>query len=209
VRAARAGSVAAENLVGCAVVEVRMVGLTSLVVPILLSAIIVFIASSVMHMVLPYHRGDYRAVPNADGVQDALRPFNIAPGDYMLPRPSSMAQMKDPAFQERLKKGPVLMMTVMPNGPGNMGKSLALWFVYSIIVSFFSAYITGHAVSTGANYLAVFRFIGSTAFMGYSLALLQFSIWYHRNWGTTFKSMFDGLIYALLTAGTFGWLWPR
>jgi hypothetical protein len=186
-----------------------MVGLTSLIVPIVVSAVIVFVASSVMHMVLPYHKGDFSSVPKADDVQAALRPFNIAPGDYMLPRPSSMADMKAPAFLEKLKKGPVMMMTVMPNGPGNMGKSLGLWFVYSIVVSLFSGYIASHALATGANYLAVFRFVGSTAFMGYSFALLQFSIWYGRNWGTTFKSVFDGLIYALLTAGTFGWLWPR
>ena len=186
-----------------------MVDLTSLILPILVSAVIVFVASSLMHMVLPYHKGDFRAVPKADGVQDALRPFNIAPGDYMLPRPSSMADMKAPAFQEKLKKGPVMMMTVMPNGQGSIARQLAMWFVYLIVVSFFSAYIAGRALATGANYLQVFRFVGSTAFLSYSMALLQNSIWYRRNWGTTLKSVFDGLIYALLTAGTFGWLWPR
>jgi hypothetical protein len=35
------------------------------------------------------------------------------------------------------------------------------------------------------------------------------SIWYSRAWINTIKSTIDGLIYALLTAGTFGWLWPR
>lgn len=186
-----------------------MVSLLSLVVPICLSAVIVFIASSVMHMLLPYHRNDWRQVPNADAVQDALRPFNIPPGDYFLPCPGSPGDMKNPAFLEKLKKGPVLIMTVMANGPTNMGKSLTLWFIYAVLVNLFSAYIASHALQTGATYLAVFRFVGSAAFMGYSFALLQFSIWYHRNWGTTLTSMFDGLVYALLTAGTFGWLWPR
>jgi hypothetical protein len=55
----------------------------------------------------------------------------------------------------------------------------------------------------------VFRFAGATAFLGYSMALVQHSIWYKRNWTTTLRSMFDGLIFACLTAGTFGWLWPR
>jgi hypothetical protein len=186
-----------------------MVELTSLVVPILVSAVIVFVASSVMHMVLPYHKGDFQSVPKADDVQAALRPFSIAPGDYFLPRPSSMADMKAPEYQERLKKGPVIVMTVMPNGQGSMARQLALWFVYLIVVSFFSAYISGRALPPGANYLHVFRFVGSTAFLSYSMALLQNSIWYHRKWSTTLKSMFDGLVYALLTAGTFGWLWPR
>ena len=57
--------------------------------------------------------------------------------------------------------------------------------------------------------MSVFRFVGTTAFAGYSLALLQSTIWWRRNWGMTLRSMFDGLIYALLTAGVFGWLWPK
>ena len=186
-----------------------MVELSSLVVPILLSAVIVFIASSVLHMVLPLHKNDFSAVPKQDEVQAALRPFNIPPGDYCLPRPSSMADMKNPAYLEKVTKGPVLVMTVIPSGPPSMGKSLVLWFIYSIVVSFFSAYISGRALATGANYLHVFRFVGSTAFLSYSMALLQDSIWYSKRWSTTLKSMVDGLIYALLTAGTFGWLWPR
>ena len=78
-----------------------------------------------------------------------------------------------------------------------------------MVVSFFSAYIAGRAVASGSGYLTVFRFVGSKAFMGYSLGLLQNSIWYRRNWGTTLTSVFNGLVYAVLTAGTFGWLWPR
>ncbi len=49
---------------------------------------------------------------------------------------------------------------------------------------------------------------GAIAFTGFSLALMQNSIWYKRSWATTFKFMFDGLIYALFTAGIFGGLWP-
>ena len=89
-----------------------------------------------------------------------------------------------------------------------MASGLAQWFVYCALVSFFAAYIAGRVLEPGAHYHAVFRFIGTTAFLGYSLALLQNSIWYKIKWSTTLKSMFDGLVYALLTAGTFGWLWP-
>ncbi len=67
----------------------------------------------------------------------------------------------------------------------------------------------GRALGPGANYLHVFRFAGATAFLGYAGALSQMSIWYRRAWSLTIKSSFDGLIYGLLTAGTFGWLWPR
>lgn len=186
-----------------------MVSILSLLVPILLSAVIVFVVSSIIHMVLGYHAGDWKPVPKVDEVQAALRPFNLAPGDYMMPCPSSREGMKDRAFLERLNKGPVAVMTVMPSGPPTMGTSLVLWFLYAVLVGVFAAYITGRALGPGAHYLQVFRFAGTAAFMGYSFALLQNSIWYKRNWAATARSFFDGLLYALLTAGTFGWLWPR
>jgi hypothetical protein len=186
-----------------------MTGVTSLWVPILLSAVLVFVASSIIHMMTPWHKGDYPKVPDEDRVMEALRPFSLAPGDYMMPRPSSMADMKSPAFVEKRNKGPVMMFTVYPSGPVTMGSSLVLWFLYSVVVNVFAAYITTRAVPVGAPYLEVFRFVGTTAFMGYSLALWQMWIWYKRALGTTISSTIDGLVYACLTAGVFGWLWPR
>lgn len=186
-----------------------MTGLTALWLPILLSAVFVFVVSSVIHMASPWHKGDYPKMSDEDKVRDALRPLAIPPGDYMVPRPQGMAEMKSPAFAEKLKQGPVVMLTVMQNGPTSMGRNLSLWFVYSLAVSVFAAYITGRALSQGSPYLSVFRFAGCTAFIGYSLALWQMSIWYQRAWSITIKSTIDGLIYALLTAGTFGWLWPH
>ena len=186
-----------------------MVPVMSLAIPILVSAVIVFVASSIIHMVLPYHRNDLRKLPKEDDVLESLRRFNLSPGDYAAPHAGSPAGMKQPEFVEKMKKGPIVFMTIALGGPPSMATNLVLWFLYSIVVSFFAAYIAGLAVGPGADYLTVFRFVGSTAFMGYSLALLQNSIWYKRNWGTTLKSVFDGLVYGLLTAGTFGWLWPR
>jgi hypothetical protein len=186
-----------------------MVSVISLTVPILVSAVIVFVASSIIHMVLPYHRNDLRRLPNEDAVLDALRRFSIPPGDYAAPHAGSPEGMKKPEFVEKMKKGPVVLMTVAPAGPPSMGTSLLLWFFYSVVVSIFAAYIAGRALAPGAHYLEVFRFAGCSAFMAYSLALPQNSIWFKRNWGMTLKTMFDGLVYGLLTAGTFGWLWPR
>ena len=185
-----------------------MTGLFALWLPILLSSVIVFVVSSIIHMALPWHKNDYPKMPNEDKVRDALRPLALPPGDYMVPRASSRQEMRSPEFVEKMKNGPVMMLTVWPNGVTPMGKSLIYWFLYAAIVGLFAAYVAGRALPVGADYLSVFRFVGATAFMGYSLALWQMSIWYRRAWSTTIKATVDGLIYASLTAGTFGWLWP-
>ena len=186
-----------------------MTELTALLLPILLSSVIVFAVSSAIHMFTPWHKGDYPKIPNEDRVMDALRPLGIPPGDYMFPRPSSVQEMRSPEFAAKRGKGPVMVVTGMPSGPVTMGKELVLWFLYSVVVGVFAGYLAGRALPAGAEYLRVFQFVGTSAFLAYSLALWQLAIWYHRSWGTTIRSTVDGLLYALLTAGTFGWLWPR
>lgn len=180
----------------------------SLWLPILVSAVFVFIVSSIIHMALGYHRNDFGQVPDEGKVMEALRNFKIPVGDFFMPYAPDQKAMNEPDYKEKLEKGPRVVMTVMPAGNPGMGKALATWFLYSLIVSFFAAYITSVALEPGAHYLTVFRFIGTTAFMGYGLAHMQASIWYGRKWSTTFKNLVDALIYALVTAGTFGWLWP-
>ena len=185
-----------------------MTGLSALWLPILVSAVFVFVASSVIHMASPWHKSDYPKLSNEQQVMDALRPLSIPLGDYMMPRPSGRDEMRSPAFAERFKQGPVVMLTVMPSEM-SMGRNLAMWFAYCIVVGAFAAYITGRALPPGAAYVQVFRFAGATAFIAYSAALWQMSIWYRRAWTTTIKATVDGLIFACLTAGAFGWLWPR
>lgn len=186
-----------------------MVGLTTLWLPILLSAAAVFLASSVIHMMTPWHKGEYPGVPDEDGVMNALRPFAIPPGDYMVPRCDEPKDMNTPEFKEKMNRGPVLILTVLPNGQWPMGGLLARWFLYSMVVSIFGAYLASRALAPGASYLEVFRFVGTVAFAGYALALWQIRIWYHRALRSTLTSTIDGLLYACLTAGVFGWLWPQ
>lgn len=185
-----------------------MIELTSLWIPILVSAVLVFAVSSVIHMAPLWHKDDYARVPGEDQLRDALRPLAIPPGDYMVPRASGAAEMKSTEYQAKMEQGPVLIMSVLPPGPITMGASLAQWFAFAIVVSLFAGYVASRALGPAATYLDVFRFAGTTAFAGYSLGLWQMSIWYKRGWSLTMKATLDGLIYALLTAGTFGWLWP-
>jgi len=186
-----------------------MMSLSVLWLPILVSAVIVFAASSVIHMAPLWHKNDFASMPRESEVFQALRPFAIPPGDYFIPRPSSREVMRSPEFQEKVSKGPVAVMTVMPNGMFRMGSKLGQWFVFVVVVGIFTAYVTSHSLSAGAPYLKVFQIAGATAFIGYALALVQLSIWYNRSWTLTLKAAFDGLIYASLTAGAFGWLWPH
>lgn len=185
-----------------------MVPLMSLWIPIFLSAVLVFVASSIIHMVFRYHSNNFSRLESENEVMEALRRFGIRPGEYMMPFAGGSAQMKDPGYIARLKQGPVALFTVLPNGPLGMGKSLALWSLYCVVIGVFAAYVAGRALPAGSPYPAVFRFAGATAFVGYALALWQDSIWLRRAWTTTLKFTFDGLIYGLLTGGTFAALWP-
>lgn len=186
-----------------------MSGFFMLLLPILLSAVIVWVVSGFIHMASPWHKNDYLRVPNEDQLRNSLRPMAIPPGDYIVPRPANREEVRSPEFAEKVKQGPNMIVTVLPNGPWSMKRNLTLWFLYILLVSSFAAYVACSALPVGASYRAVFHFVGVTAFIGYSVALWQMSIWWSRSWKITVKATVDGLIYALLTAGTFGWLWPR
>jgi hypothetical protein len=185
-----------------------MAFLIALWLPILLSAVIVFIASSIMHTVLPYHRSDYNQLPDEDKLLAGLRSANLKRGMYVFPY-CLPKNMKTPAAQEKYNQGPVGFMTVFNNGVPSMPKFLIQWFIYCLIISFMTAYLTFHTVAHGAHYLAVFRVAGTAAFMAYGAGQMSGVIWKGQTWSYTIKEVIDGLIYGLLTAGAFGWLWPR
>jgi hypothetical protein len=186
-----------------------MVSIAALWLPLLVSAVIVFVASSILHMVLPFHKSDYRKLPDEEKVLDALRTAGVTPGPtYHFPH-CTQKEMKSPEAAEKFKRGPVGFVTVIPSGPPAMGKYLGLWFLYCVMISAFVAYLTGHNHSAGTPYREIFCFGAVIAFLGYAAIQIQDSIWKGQTWGVTFKHAFDGLVYALLTAGTFGWLWPK
>lgn len=182
--------------------------MSSLWLPILLSAVFVFLLSSVIHMALPWHKGDFKRVPDEDKVRAALRSMEVPPGDYVMPH-CTHGDYNSAEFKAKLAEGPNWLMTVMPKGPNAMGLTFIQWFTYLVVVGFFTAYIAWHAVPAQAHYLAVFRLVGAVAFLAHGAALWPQAIWYRRSWGTTVRSTIDGLAYALVTAGTFAWLWPR
>jgi hypothetical protein len=185
-----------------------MTVLISLWLPILLAVVVVFVASSIMHMVLPYHKGDYKKLPEEEKTLAALRSGGLAPGLYIFPY-CTEKERNSPETKEKFKQGPVGMMFVRPSGDIQMGKFLGMWFGFLLVVEIFVAYLTGHTVEPGANYLQVFRVAGTAAFLAYGLGNLSNGIWKGQPWSVTIKEVVDGLVYGLLTAGVFGWLWPR
>ena len=183
-----------------------MVSLLDLWLPILLSAVLVFVASSVIHMALRWHSADFKKLPAEDAVMDALRPFDLAPGDYAAPLPQSMAQMGSPEFKAKTARGPSFALTVLANS--SIGRNLVKWFFYCIVVGLFTAYAASLVLPAGAPYMTVFRVTSTVTFVGYALAIWQSWIWYSRSLGATVRTTVDGLMYALVTGGSFAWLWP-
>ena len=186
-----------------------MVSLGSLWLPVLLSAVLVFIVSALVHMVLRYHNRDYTPIPNEDAIRSTIRNASPAPAQYIIPYCSEMKQMETPEMKQKFTEGPVAVINIMRSGVPNMGRPLTLWFLFSVVVSFFIAYIASRSIPSGVRYLHVFRIVGTIGFLAYAAALVPPSIWMGKPWKITLKEMFDGLLYGLVTAGTFGWLWPR
>jgi hypothetical protein len=182
---------------------------TALWLPILVSTVAVFIASSIIHMGPFWHKTDFPRYPNEDRVLDALRPLGIPVGEYMMPRPASAAEMRSESFKEKLKRGPAVLITVFPPWTGSMTKSLSQWFVYVLVVNLLAGYVAGAALPLGtATGTAICRFVGTVAFIGYTVALWQMAIWYRRSVSITLKSTLDGLVYSAVACGIFMWLWP-
>jgi hypothetical protein len=186
-----------------------MVSLGELWLPILVSAVLVFLASAIIHMVLKYHNKDLKPLPNEEAVRTVIRAGNPTPAQYVIPYCSEMKDMERPEMQQKYAEGPVAVINLMQSGRPNMGKNLSQWFAFLLVVSFFIAYIASHAIPRGTPYLSVFRIVGAIGFLVYGAGLMHDSIWWGKPWKNTWKDVFDGLVYGLVTAGAFGWLWPR
>jgi hypothetical protein len=186
-----------------------MVSWNDLLIPILLSAVFVFVASSLIHMVIKWHNPDYRRLANEDEVRAAIRKGSATPGQYVFPHCLDGKQMQEPAMQQKYVEGPIGVLYVRPNGPPRLGPFLLQWIVYTLAVGAIAGYLARATLTVGAAYLPVFQVVGASAWLAYAWQSPADSIWKAKPWSVTFRGMLDGLIYAALTAGTFAWLWPR
>lgn len=172
--------------------------------PILLSAVLAFIAGSVIWMAMPWHKNDWRKLPDEEAARNALR--NLEPGQYSIPHCPDQAALKDPVWQKKMEDGPVAFINVVSPGLPGMGPKLVRMFAYNLVVAIVCAYFVSRTLAPDADYLAVFRVSGAVAFVAYGMAYVQESIWFGRPWSATMKTFLDALIYSLLTGGAFGWL---
>ena len=186
-----------------------MVTLGALWLPILLSAVLVFFVSFLVHMVLRYHASDYNPLPNEDAVRAAIRAGNPSPRQYIIPYCSNPKDMEKPEIKQKYVEGPVGVLNLMASRAPNMTPMLVQWFVLVLVVSICVAYVAAHTILPGSDYMSVFGIVGAVGFLAYAAGTVPAAIWMGKPWSVAIKESFDGLLYGLVTAGTFGWLWPR
>jgi hypothetical protein len=180
----------------------------SLWLPGVVSAVAVWLVSAVVHMALRYHRADYKQLGDEDKVAQAVRQVGPPPGVYFIPYCAEMSQLKEPAVRKKFEDGPVAILTIRPNGPPAVGKSLAQWFLFCLLVSFVVAYIARHTLTSSSTGLEVLRLTGTVAFAAYAFGNLQDSIWKSIPWSNSLRGIFDAVLYALTTGLVFRLLWP-
>lgn len=185
-----------------------MVSLATLWLPIVVAAVVVQIASTLSWMVLRLHRNDWAPLPDEDPVMSALNSQGAQPGEYTFPFSAGPEDWKSEEWQEKFNRGPVGFITLAKPGEMNIGKNMAQYFAYLLVVLTFVAYVGTIALEAGADYLAVFQVIGTVAILAFAGCAPPNAIWMHRKWSNIWREIFDGVVYGLLTAGVFGWLWP-
>lgn len=186
-----------------------MVPWSALFLPALVASVLVFIASSLIHMVIKWHQPEYKTLANADDVLVAVRKTSPVPGKYVMPYCHDSKDMASPQMQEKLAAGANVVMYVRPSGAVKLGLFLGKWWLYTLVVSLVVGYVARATTPAGAEYLQLFQVVGASAWLAYAWAIPSDSIWIGKTWSSTFLYMIDGLIYAALTAGSFAWLWPK
>lgn len=186
-----------------------MIPLAQLWLPILVSGVLVFFASSILHMVLrAWHGPDCSGFSNEDEVRAAMRKGSTGAGIYIVPY-CKPEQMKSPEAQQKFKEGPVAFVFMRAAGAMNMAAPLIQWFVFCLLVSLFAAYIGAITLAPGTAEMQVFRVIATAALLGHVFGAIPMGIWWGQPWRSVIKHVVDGIIYALVVGAVFVWLWPK
>lgn len=182
--------------------------LLALWLPILVTAIGVFVASSLVHMVFKYHNSEYRGLNNEDAIRDVMRVASLTPGLYVTPKCNDVKAMSSETMIKKYVEGPVAHITIMANGAPNMGRALGLWFLWSVLVAAFAALIALHTIPLNGNAAMAAHVIALISFVMYGAGSVQDFIWMGKPFSSMMKYLLDALIYSIVTALSFMWLWP-
>lgn len=182
--------------------------LMDLWMPIVVGGVLAWVASAVIHMALKYHNADYQPLSNEDEVMDAIRNGSPGLGLHTFPYCKDMKDMGNEDVQAKFNKGPVGMITILPSGMPPMGKLLGLQISFFLLACILIAYCASMALQPGADYMSVFRFVSAVGFIAFGWGVIPYSIWFGQRWAQTFRYLIDALIYGLVIAGAFAWLWP-
>jgi hypothetical protein len=177
-------------------------------IPIVLSAVLVFAASSIIHMVLKWHNAEYRKLSNEDAVRAAIRAGSPGTGQYVVPYCQEMKDMQAPEMQQKFTEGPVGMLVLRAPGPPKMGGYLVKWFIYNLVVAFLAGCLTLHMQPAGAGAQAGFV-AGAITFLVYGGGSVPNAIWMGKPWSAALKELLDALIFGVVTGAAFAWLWPH
>lgn len=183
------------------------VSITQLWLPILIATVCVFFASSIIWMLLPYHKPDIKAIPNEAEFDEAINKLGIAPGFYMYPNCQNAKDMKSEAFKARWESGPWGTINVMGHQP-NFAMNLLKTFIAYGLITVMVAYISGMALGPGADYMNVFRVVATAGILGHCMGALAGSFFLGTPTRFIVTCFIDGVIFALITAGVFASMWP-
>ncbi len=184
------------------------VSIMQLWLPILLGGVFCWFASALIHMLLKYHNADYQKLSNEEQVGDALREGNVKPGFYHMPNCTDMKEMQNKDMQDKMKTGPIAMISVFENGLPKMGKLLGQQFAYFIVACLLIAYVATLALVPSADFMVVMRLVATVSFLCFGFASIPYSIWFGHPWPITMRYLLDAIIYAAVVGATFAWLWP-
>jgi hypothetical protein len=188
--------------------------LLSLWLPIVLSAVAVWIVSTVFGLPFLHHKNDWIGMGLSD--EDALMEFlrtrggGIKPGNYLFPDFRTREAMESERVKNALERGPVGHLSVW-QPPLGMGGKLAGTLIVYLVVSTLIAYLASITLPRTAetDFARVFRVVGTAGILAYSFAFIPNAIWFGAYMRTIVASIFDGVVFALITGAIFAWRWPH
>lgn len=174
--------------------------------PILVCGVAVFMCSFLVWAVLPHHRDDWAALPNAESFRDDLKARGIAPGMYIFPKMGGK-ECNTPEGKANFERAPAGVITVFAKS--SMPKNMFCTFLVFLIASVLIAYVAWHIrPDLAGGFADRFQVLGTLGILTYCFSFLPNMIWFQSGKRAMVNGIVDGVLYGVVTGATFSWLWP-